>query len=145
MAIQVQGTTVIDDNRNLINVTSIGSSGLGVGFGTNTVNVFPGNLTNPNFITFANSNIVRFSITADTTLSFSVPTVSGFNESFQASHLIMLITWDGAGSITWPPNILWANKQIPVLTSNGKTIVTLMKLGNDGYYGSFSSYAYPNT
>jgi hypothetical protein len=99
MALKIQGTTVVDDNRNLTNIKEIQETATNVGTGS-TINCNEGTV----FYTTPNANV---------TYTFSnAPTVCTFS---------LRITPSASIAITWPTSVDWPGGTAPDAPASGET------------------------
>ena len=126
MAIQIQGTTVIDDNRFISGAVGVNSNTFGfstycksnmVTLGDNNLNIgspvasiYQTKLTSP----------TTFSITYNNTSVSS--TSSGFIE-----QLVLILDVASGGSVTWGNYVLWSSTP-PTLKANNRYFVTLTRV-----------------
>lgn len=115
MAIKIQGTTVVDDTRQLQNIVSLD---------TNTANTIEATIretsTSPTIsagtltLDLNASNVFDVSLNANiTTLTISNVVAAG-----SVSYFILIFTADGTlRSVTWPTSFRWSDSTAPTLTS----------------------------
>jgi len=115
MAIQVQGTTVIDDNKFLT------VSGAEIGTSTRTAVIDKG------IVDVAGTTMVidpsagnYFTLQVNAGCTINVQT-SGFNNS-KVYTTVLSLKVNTSSVISWGPNIYWPNNQLPNLTT-GKSIL----------------------
>jgi hypothetical protein len=126
MAIQISGTTIIDNSSRLVNVGEL----------VNAV----GNTGAAATINLANGNFVTATLTGNCIFTFS-------NPSAGASSFTLFLTNDAtpSRSITWPPAVKWPNAAIPVrtTTANRTDVWTFFTVdGGTNWYGILSIYNY---
>jgi hypothetical protein len=126
MAIQISGTTVIDNDRNLGNVgekiNNIGNTGTSA-----TIN-----LNNGTFVTAT--------LTGNCTFTFS-------NPSLGAASFTLFLTNDAVAdrSIIWPASVEWPGGSVPTRTTTAnKTDVYTFFTTDSGtnWYGNLAQYNY---
>ena len=101
MAIKIQGSTIIDDDRQL---TAYRES-------VTTANNISGTYT----VDLSSSNSFDLTIVANTSLSFSNVANSGI---MQSATLIIRQGNTDENLITWPASVYWSFDEEPVLVSN---------------------------
>lgn len=124
MAIRVQGTVVIDDSRNIANVSTLSAqrnsltvSNLGtLTTGTTTINlstaqIFTANIASSNTVTLAFSNVPSSGLTQTSALR---------------------LTNGGSGTVVWPANTKFPGNTAPTLTTSGVDVLTI-------YYDTITS------
>lgn len=158
MPVQVQGTTVIDDSRNIDNVNSVTSTGTVQGNSLTSVGPINGSsitasgamesasmlatslrenyqnlgsTTSPT-INCNQGNVFSISLSGDTIFSFSNVPSSG--TAFGVTVEIYAI---GNHNVTWPSNVKWAGGTAPDAPANGETDIVGLYTRNGGttWYG----------
>ena len=120
MAIQVSGTTVINDSRALQNITSASITGLSL-TGTPVEDVYAMSGTSV-ALEPDNGSIQTHTLSGNTT----------YTDSFSAGQAITLMIDDGsARTVTWP-TITWVNNEAsaPTLATTGYTVIALWKVSS---------------
>lgn len=140
MAIQVQGTTVIDDNRNITNITAING---GIAFGGSSIHQV--RYANNGVIDLAQGNVYVVQPTTNitiTTINSPPSKIAQGNGRF--SSFLLYLRPNNYG-ITWSNKFYWANSTPPsfsglfdyyVITA---TLVDLIS-GENVYFASFAPY-----
>ena len=100
MAIKIQGSTIIDDNRSFVAYRE----------SVTFANTVSGSFT----INLANSNAFDLTLTANTTLSFSNPASAGI---MQSATIILRQGNTNQNVVTWPASVKWSFDEEPVLVS----------------------------
>jgi len=124
MAIQVSGTTVIDNSRNLTNVVDIESIS---GYAAQAVDSLSGTSVTPNF---ANGN--NFSLTLSGTTTINNPS----NITAGMSGVIVITQASGGYAVSWgsywdwaggtPPSIPTTNGSISCITWFARTTTSIL-------------------
>jgi len=131
MALQITGTTVVDNSRNITNIANITSTGtvlftdgevvrpkfkdyaltinaLGSGSGTRTVNLELG-------------NYITATVAGVTTFAFSNPPASA------AGGFILELTNGGSSTVNWPASVTkWPGGVAPTLTASGVDVLVFV-------------------
>ncbi len=107
MAIKISNSTVITDNRTVINYGLVHNA-LGSGSGTRTIDLQAG-------------NFVSATVTGNTTWVFSNPLPSP-----GACGFILELTNGGSATITWPTSVRWPNGEVPALTPSGTDMLVFI-------------------
>lgn len=118
MAIQVGGTTVVNDSRALTNITSASITGLSL-TGTPIEDVYAISGTSV-ALEPDNGSIQTHTLTGNTT----------YTDAFSAGQAITLMIDDGSAStVTWP-TMTWVNNgaAAPALATTGYTVVAVWKV-----------------
>lgn len=131
MAIQISGTTVIDDSRNARVILSDYSE---------KVNAL-GNTGTAATINLANGNFVTATLTGNCTFTFTTGIGSG------AQSFTLFLTNDATPSrtITWPASVKWTGGSAPVRTetANRTDVYSFFTFDNGTtWYGILSIYNY---
>jgi hypothetical protein len=131
MAIQISGTTVIDNSRNARiilsdyadKINALGNTGVAA-----TVNL-------------ANGNFVTATLTGNCQFTFT----TGIGTGSQAFTLFLTNDATPSRSITWPVTVKWPNAQTPVRTetANKTDVYSFFTFDNgSNWYGILSIYNY---
>jgi len=158
MPVQVQGTTVIDDSRNIENVNSVTSTGTVQGNAVTSSGPINGSSitasgameaqsmlatslmenwqtlgssTSPT-INCSQGNVFSISLSGDTSFSFSNVPASG-----TAFGITVEIYAIGNHNVTWPSSVKWAGGTAPDAPANGETDIIGLYTRNGGttWYG----------
>ena len=112
MAIKVSGTTIIDDDRNLVDANVRGKKqDLGSISGVRSLDLNAG-------------ETITATITGNTTFT-ATNIVSG-----SVNTIYFYLTNPGTGTITWPPTTTWDKGNYPILNYSGKTLIILESYDN---------------
>ena len=123
MAIQISGTTVINDSRGLTNITSASITGLSL-TGTPVEDVYALSGTSVS-LEPDNGSIQTHTLSGNTT----------YSDGFSAGQAITLMIDDGsARTVTWP-TMTWVNNgaAAPDLATSGYTTVALWRVSTTLY------------
>lgn len=147
MAIEILGTTVIDDSKNIQNVGIVSSSGnpftlyrpILSDYSEKINNI--GNTNSSCNIDLSLGNYVIATLNQSTTFSFSAGTTTGI------SGFALQLTNGSGGpfTITWPASIRWSAESIPARTTDdGKTDIWsfITTDGGTTWLGNLSSVAF---
>lgn len=107
MTINIQGNTLINDSRALINYGLVHSA-LGSVSGATTINLL-------------NGNFFSATIGGATTWTFSNPLASP-----NACGFVIELTNAGAYAITWPAAVKWPSATAPTLTAAGVDVLVFI-------------------
>jgi hypothetical protein len=107
MTINIQGNTLINDSRTLINY-GLAHSVLGSVSGATTINLL-------------NGNFFSATIAGATTWTFSNPLASP-----NACGFVIELTNAGASAITWPAAVRWPGGTAPTLTTTGVDVLVFI-------------------
>lgn len=107
MAIQINGSTIIQNSRALTNYGATHNA-LGSGSGTRTINLQDG-------------NYVSATVTGATTWVFSDPLASP-----NACGFVLELTNGGSATVNWPTSVRWAGGTAPTLTADGVDLLTFI-------------------
>lgn len=107
MAIQISGSTIINDNRTLLNY----------GVTTNAL----GSVSGPTTINLQGGNYVTATIAGATQFTFSNPLASP-----NASGFVLELTNGGSAAITWPTGTRWPGGTAPTLTAAGVDVLVFV-------------------
>ena len=107
MTINIQGNTLINDSRALINYGLVHSA-LGSVSGATTINLL-------------NGNFFSATIGGATTWTFSNPLASP-----NACGFVIELTNGGAYAITWPAAVKWPSATAPTLTAAGVDVLVFI-------------------
>lgn len=128
MAIQVAGTTIIDDSRQLIDAILVGYSEKYIDLG---------NSGSSKTIDLSQGSILRVRLTANCTFAFST------NKTSTSFTLIVENDTISGRSITWPASVRWPNSTIPprTTTANRKDFWVFTTVdGGTTWYGNLALY-----
>lgn len=144
MAIKITGTTVIDDSRNITNISNITSTG--------TVQYSDGEVIRPKFKDYALTinalgsvsgsttinlelgNYITATITGTTTFIFSNPPASA------AGGFILELTNGGSATVNWPAIVTkWPSGVAPTLTISGVDVLVFVTDDNGGTWRGVAS------
>jgi hypothetical protein len=131
MAIQISGTTVIDDSRNARVILSDYSE---------KVNAL-GNTGTAATVNLANGNFVTATLTGNCTFTFT----TGIGTGAQAFTLFLTNDGTASRSITWPASVKWTGGSAPVRTetANRTDVYSFFTFDNGTtWYGILSIYNY---
>lgn len=106
MALKISNTTIVDNNRNVIN------------YGTTITAI--GNATGATSINLSNGNYFTATTTGSTTWTFSGQLSSSFN------GFILKLTNGGSATQTWPTGIKWPGGTAPTLTTSGIDVLVFI-------------------
>lgn len=106
MAIKIQGSDIIGDNRNITNY-SVTKNTLGSISGSQTIDLTLG-------------NFVSATATGSITWTFSNPSAS------HASGFVLELTNGGSAAQIWPATIRWPGGIAPTLTSSGVDVLVFV-------------------
>ena len=107
MTIKIQGNTLINDSRALINYGLVHSA-LGSVSGATTINLL-------------NGNFFSATVAGATTWTFSNPLASP-----NACGFVIELTNAGAYAITWPAAVKWPSATAPTLTAAGVDVLVFI-------------------
>ena len=107
MTINIQGNTLINDSRALINYGLVHSA-LGSVSGATTINLL-------------NGNFFSATVAGATTWTFSNPLASP-----NACGFVIELTNAGAYAITWPAAVKWPSATAPTLTAAGVDVLVFI-------------------
>ena len=107
MTIKIQGNTLINDSRALINYGLVHSA-LGSVSGATTINLL-------------NGNFFSATVAGATTWTFSNPLASP-----NACGFVIELTNAGASAITWPAAVKWPGGTAPTLTAAGVDVLVFI-------------------
>ena len=107
MTINIQGNTLINDSRALINYGLVHSA-LGSVSGATTIDLL-------------NGNYFSATVTGATTWTFSNPLASP-----NACGFVLELTNAGASAITWPAAVKWPGGTAPTLTTTGVDVLVFI-------------------
>ena len=107
MTIKIQGNTLINDSRALINYGLVHSA-LGSVSGATTINLL-------------NGNFFSATVAGATTWTFSNPLASP-----NACGFVIELTNAGASAITWPAAVNWPGGTAPTLTAAGVDVLVFI-------------------
>jgi hypothetical protein len=107
MTINIQGNTLINDSRALINYGLVHSA-LGSVSGATTIDLL-------------NGNYFSATVTGATTWTFSNPLASP-----NACGFVLELTNAGASAITWPAAVKWPGGTAPTLTTSGVDVLVFI-------------------
>lgn len=131
MAIQISGTTVIDNSRNARIILSDYAD---------KINAL-GNTGASATINLANGNFVTATLTDNCTFTFT----TGIGTGAQAFTLFLTNDATPSRVIAWPNNVKWPNAQTPVRTTvaNKTDVYSFFTFDNGtNWYGILSIYNY---
>lgn len=136
MAIQISGSTIIDNSRNIINAGEL-SGATFVNY-SEKLNIL-GNTGSSKNINIADGNFATATLNQNTTFTFTSPASS----KVYAFSLFLTNGSGGPYSISWPASVKWPNNTIPIrTTAAGKSDiwVFLTKDGGTTWYGYIGIY-----
>jgi len=117
MTIQIAGTDVIDQSRNIVTATLKNYSETASALGTLNTNASPGNTLNLSTATVFTGTLLS---SGTTTFTFTTGVTSG-----AASFVLILTNASGTANNTtlaWPGSVVWSGGTVPDWTQNSATI-----------------------
>ena len=130
MALQVLETTVIDDNRNGINIASLKAASYQETYSAVSSS------SNATTVDCSAANMFSHALTENTTFTFSNSPSTGTAFSFS-----LKLVQDASASgytVTWPSSVDWASATAPTLTGTASAVDMFVFVTHDGgttWYG----------